>query len=84
MNAVLTIREFKITIEDSAVEEVSRDVVEPEMIFCREHTLLMYSRKAFEKLEKISDSNSESFDDFSENELSDIKNVSAKNVFKRF
>jgi hypothetical protein len=54
------------------------------MIFCREHILLMYSRKIFEKPEKLSEFEFESFDDFFENELFDIKNISIKYVFERF
>lgn len=84
VNAVLTIREFKITIEDSAIKKTSKDVMKSKMIFCREHILLMYSRKIFEKPEKLSEFEFESFDDFFENELFDIKNISIKYVFERF
>jgi hypothetical protein len=83
VNAILTIREFKIIIEDSVVREISRDVVESKMIFCREHTLLMYSRKVFEKIKKLSDIESKFSNDSSENELFDIKDVS-NDVFERF
>jgi hypothetical protein len=84
VNAVLTIRKSKIIIKDSAVDEISRDVIDSEMIFCREHILLMYFRKAFEKFEKLSDSNFEFSNDISENELSDIENASIKRIFERF
>jgi hypothetical protein len=85
VNAVLTIRKFKITIKNSIIEKISRDVIESETMFCREHTLLMYSRKAFnsEKFENFFEFESESSNYSFKNELSDIK-IILNDVLKRF
>jgi hypothetical protein len=55
------------------------------MIFCREHILLMYSRKAFdsEKFENSFESESKSSNDSSEDKLFDIKNI-FNDVFEKF
>jgi hypothetical protein len=76
---------IQIIIEDSAIDETSKDVIESKMIFCREHILLMYFRKAFdsEKFAKSFESESESSNDSFEDELFDIKDIS-NDVFERF
>ena len=49
INAHISIRESKITIGDPAMEETMRDIIGPEMVFCTEHTLIMYPLKHFQR-----------------------------------
>ena len=54
VNAYISIRESRIIIEDSALSEIIRKIIDSEMMFCNEHTFIMYSKKIFkEKAEKI-------------------------------
>lgn len=75
VNAHISIRESKVTIGDPAMGETMRDVIGPEMVFCNEHTLIMYPRKAFpdaavdqDDTFSTSSSRSDSEDDLSEAE----------------
>lgn len=47
VNAHISIRESRITIGDPAAGEAMRDIIGPEMVFCNEHTRIMYPKKAF-------------------------------------
>ncbi len=78
MNASISIRKFKITIENVSIDETVRKVVDFELVFCKDHNLLMYSKFAMtsssEKnliVEDVSDSSDS--DDSSENDLFDVK-----------
>lgn len=62
VNAVLAIRDSKIIVEDPAREETMREIVGPEMIFCTEHTLLLYPREALSKNTDAKDSGQKMFD----------------------
>ena len=81
MNALISIRHSKITIGDPGVGETIRDIIGPEMVFCAEHTLLMYPRKALipelnpEKHDSKGDTDESgsSNDESSEDDLSDIE-----------
>ena len=44
VNATLSIRGSKIKVEDPNVGEKVRDIIGPELIFCRNHNLLMYPK----------------------------------------
>ncbi len=77
MNAFISIRKFKITIDDVSIEEIVREVVEFELVFCKNHNLLMYSKFVMTSSEKdsIVENESNSFDsDSSENDLFDVEN----------
>ncbi len=78
MNASISIRKFKITIENVSIDETVRKVVDLELVFCKDHNLLMYSKfvmtSSSEKnliVEDVFDSSD--FDDSSENDLFDVK-----------
>ena len=81
VNAFISIRHSKITIGDSSIGETIRDIVGPEMVFCAEHTLLMYPRKALiQELDPKknnqkgdTDESGSSDDESSEDDLSDIE-----------
>ena len=70
VNAYIFIRESKIIIDDSTLSEIIREIIDLEMIFCNEHTLIMYSKKIFrKKIEKILNNEDEK-SDISESENS--------------
>ena len=77
VNAVIHIRESKITIGDPVQGESTREIVGPEMTFCTEHTLIMYSVEALSKTyrpkeEEDDSSDSSSGDESSGDDLSDV------------
>lgn len=84
VNAIIFIRDSKITIDDSTQEEIAKDIIESKMMFCTKHTLIMYSKKALIKTANVieqSDNDSESSkntnssdDESSRNDLYDIEN----------
>lgn len=47
VNAHISIRESRISIGDPSLGESMRDIVGPEMVFCNEHTLIMYPKTVF-------------------------------------
>ena len=53
VNAYISIREFRIIIEDSTLDEIIREIIDSEMMFCNEHTLIMYSKKIFKKKAEV-------------------------------
>ena len=46
MGAHISIRQSTILIGDRSVGEETRSVVGPEMVFCKDHNLLMYPKSA--------------------------------------
>ena len=44
MNVIISIRNFNIIIKDSVIEKVIRKITEFELMFCKNHNLLMLSR----------------------------------------
>ena len=83
MNVSIFIRLFIIFIENRLIEEKIREVVSPEIIFCKNYNLLIYSKstiiiarkillKATVKEIELLESNS--FLDF-EDDLSDVKEI---------
>ena len=53
VNAHISIRESKITIGDPAVGETMKNTIGPEMVFCNQHTLLLYFKQAFPKAPEV-------------------------------
>ena len=47
VNAVISIRQSKILLGDPEVGEAVREVAEPELVFHKDHNLLMYPKEAF-------------------------------------
>lgn len=81
VNVILSVRDFKISISNSAQKKIMKEIVEFEIMFCIEHTLLLYPRQALFKgfdsvnsNQKSNDENEFSSNDFSANNLSDIEN----------
>lgn len=46
MNALISIRNFRIIISDLGLGKKSRNIVGSEMVFCTEYVLVMYPKKA--------------------------------------
>lgn len=73
VNAHISVRESKISVGDPALGEAMRDIVGPEMVFCSEHTLFMYSKKAFSQNDNDNVSEEESSEESeSEDDVSDL------------
>ena len=75
VDAFISIRKSKIMIGDTSVGETVRQVVGPELVFCKDHNLLMYPKSimAASGLDKIDDIDGDSSDSSdSEDDISDI------------
>ena len=88
VDATISIRQSKIMIGDISVGEEVREVVGPELVFYKDHNLLMYPKSVMtitSKVVEIDDNDSDSSDSFKlEDELSDINNdplVNQKQLF---
>jgi len=75
-------------IGDVSVGEEVREVVGPELVFCKDHNLLMYPKSVMtttSKVVEIDDDDSDSSDSFeSEDELSDINDDPSANQKQLF
>ena len=80
VNAVIFIRQSKILLDDLEVGETVREIAGSELVFHKDHNLLMYSKTAFpitpgkgfvEEMKDVDFSESESSD--SGDDLSDVK-----------
>ena len=47
MNVIISIQDFKIIIKDLIIKKVIRKITESELIFCKNHNFLMYSKSTF-------------------------------------
>jgi len=47
VNAIITMRNSKILIENSLQEERIHEVTDSKLVFCKKHNLLMYLKSAF-------------------------------------
>ncbi len=93
VNAVISIREFKIIIDDSALKEITRNIIDSEIIFCTKHTLIMYLKQALIKSthkakrqnesEQESSNEIDSSNDSFEDDLFDVENEQHLRNFKR-
>jgi hypothetical protein len=82
VDAFISIRKFKITIDDVTIDETMRKVVSFELVFCKNHNLLMYSKFVMTSSEKnsiVEDVFESSDSDFSENDLFDVNDSSDEN-----
>ena len=82
VNAHISIRDSKISVGDPARGETLREIKGPEMVFCNEHTLLMYPKKSLKAT--VEDASSEDEEDTgseSEDELEDVEEVPRKLAF---
>ena len=80
MNALISIRQFRIMIDDITINEIVRAIVDFELVFCKNHNLLMYFKFAMTVLdkhvtiEKIDDIDSFDFDFDFDDDLFDVEN----------
>ena len=86
VDARISIRQSTIMIGDATIGEKVRSVVGPELVFCKDHNLLMYPKSALavpgrivEEIEDASDSESSSSEE--EDDLSDIEDDVPKKDF---
>ena len=82
MNASISIRQSTIFIDDKHIEEKIREVVGPELVFCKDHNFLIYFKVVIIRLKTSSKITVEEIDssEFSEsfdfdNDLSDVENI---------
>ena len=62
VDAILSVRLSKVTVGDSAIGEVPRDIVGPEFVFCKDHNLLMYPKSLMTKYATVEDADSSDSD----------------------
>jgi hypothetical protein len=83
VDAFISIRKSKIIIDDTSIDEIVREMIEPELIFCKNHNLLMYSKFVMTSSEKNpiveNDSNSFDSDDSSDDDVFDVDDSSDEN-----
>jgi hypothetical protein len=78
VDASISIRKSKITIGDVSIGETVREVVGPELVFCKDHNLLMYPKSAMAssgKMPTVEDESDSSSSDSSD-DLSDVEDPS--------
>ena len=74
VDALISIRQSTIMVDDASIGETVRGAVDPELVFYKDHNLLMYPKSVMtvpEKAEDVESSNSESSD--SEDDLSNVE-----------
>ena len=78
VDALISIRKSTITVGDVNAGETPKDVVGPEMVFCKDHNFIMYPKRAMEARETRPD-DEDSFEFETENddsgELSDVEDL---------
>jgi hypothetical protein len=65
-----------------SIEEIVREMIDSELVFCKNHNLLMYSKFVMTSSEKnsiVEDVFESSDSDFSENDLFDVNDSSDEN-----
>ena len=77
VDAIISIRQSAIIVGDTSLGETRRTVVGPELVFCRDHNLLMYPKSALaapSRVEEVeSQDSSDSSEDDGDDELSDVE-----------
>ncbi len=77
VNVMISIRESKIMVGDSSVGEPVREVIGPELEFCKDHNLLMYPKSVMNSASKPVENDDDDSDtsDSSESgdEISDVE-----------
>ena len=76
VDAIISIRQSSIMVGDASIGETIRTVVGPELVFCKDHNLLMYPKAALAAPSRIEDAESQSSSDSSDDgddELSDVE-----------
>ena len=77
INVLIDIREFKILIENNIIDELTKKIVDSELMFCNDHNLFMYSKSVvnrciqFEKWKSIIVENVSDFEDSNATSASD-------------
>jgi hypothetical protein len=77
----MSIRKSKIIINDISIDEIVREIIELELVFCKNHNLLMYSKFVMTSSEKnsIIENKFDSSDFDSNDDLFDVNDSSDKN-----
>lgn len=90
VDASISIRQSTIFIGDRTIGEEVRGVVGPEMVFCKDHNLLMYPKAAMATsrappkaaVEEVDDESSDPSSSESEDDLSDIEEIQRDSDFR--
>ena len=75
VNATISIRLSTIYIGDPSVGEEVREVFGPEMVFCKDHNLLMYPKGCHPRIEEVFDSEEEDQSSDSSSSEDDIDDI---------
>ena len=84
VNAIIAIRESKILVGDPGKNEAIREVVGPELVFCKDHNILMYSKPSMATPTVAvgdGDSTDSSSSSESEDDIDDIEEIPYKGDF---
>ena len=76
VDAIISIRQSSIMVGDTSIGETLRTVVGPELVFCKDHNLLMYPKSALAAPSRIEELESQDSSDSSsdgDDELSDVE-----------
>ena len=79
VNATISIRESAIEVRDSAADETVCQIVSSELVFCRDHNLIMYLKALLLICDDLSESDEKSIS--SSEKLTDIEKRDDKKSF---
>ena len=80
MNVIISIRNFKIIIKDSVIKKIIRKIIKSELMFYKDHNLLMYSKLTFAifhaRIKELKNSSFKKENEFNfKDDVFDIKNL---------
>lgn len=73
MNAYIFICKSSIIIDDYIIRKIIKDIIRLEMIFCNNHTFLIYLKKSFKSYNSVSKKKTSSDNKFLENNVSNAE-----------
>ena len=76
VDAIISIRQSAIMVGDTSLGETRRTVISPELVFCKDHNLLIYPKSALaapSRVEEVESQDSSDSSDNGDDELSDIE-----------
>ena len=75
VDAIISIRQSAIMVGDITAGETHRTVVGPELVFCKDHNLLMYPKSALAAPSRIEEVESQDSSDSSEDDGDDLSDI---------
>lgn len=75
VDAQISIRQSRIMIGDASIGEQVRAVTGPELVFCKDHNLLMYPKSAMPEAKAVEDDEPSSSDESSSDESDNVEDL---------